>query len=81
MGELPSPVGGALDAPTGLFDALADPTQPYAEQKDTIVDDFTRAYLKALMAYANGNQAAAARIADLDRTYLGRMLSKYGLRA
>ena len=29
---------------------------------------------------ANGNQAAAARIGKLDRTYLGRLMAKYGLR-
>jgi len=80
VGELPPAVGGqGAAAPIGSFEDIADPTQPYAEQKDAIVDDFTRAYLKALMAYANGNQAAAARIAQLDRTYLGRMLAKYGL--
>ncbi len=80
VGELPPAVGGqGTSGPIGSFEEIADPTQPYAEQKDAIVDDFTRAYLKALMAYANGNQAAAARIAQLDRTYLGRMLAKYGL--
>ncbi len=58
-----------------------DPTRPYAEQKDEVVDQFTRGYLKGLLAYANGNQAAAAKAANLDKTYLGRMLAKYGMNA
>ena len=82
VGELPPPIAdtaGASDAPDEVFGVLADPTLPYAEQKDAVIDRFSRTYLAALMAYANGNQAAAARLANLDRTYLGRMLVKYGL--
>ncbi len=78
VGQLPAPSASAEPA-AGTFEPIVDPTQPYAEQKDAMIDEFTRAYLKALMAYANGNQAAAARIAQLDRTYLGRLLQKYGL--
>jgi DNA-binding NtrC family response regulator len=50
----------------------------YAEQKDAIVERFTRIYLDRLMAHANGNQSQAARLAGLDRTYLGRLLAKTG---
>jgi hypothetical protein len=58
-----------------------DPTRPYAEQKDAVVDDFTRGYLKGLLGYTNGNQAASAKIAQMDKTYLGRLLAKHGLNA
>ena len=78
LGVLPPP-GTAIDAGAQLETEI-DPTEPYAEQKDRFVEQFTRAYLKALLRYANGNQAAAARIGKLDRTYLGRMMAKYGLR-
>ena len=53
--------------------------RPYVEQKDEIGERFTRLYLRALLAHTAGNQAAAARIAGIDRTYLGRLLVKHGL--
>ena len=60
---------------------FADPALPYEEQKEAMNAMFTRAYLQKLMAAANGNQSRAARIAKLDRTYLGRLLLKYGMRS
>jgi len=53
--------------------------RPYVDQKDTLVDRFTEQYLRALLAHTAGNQSAAARIAGLDRGYLGRLLARYGL--
>lgn len=64
-----------------LDDLLArsiDVERPYGDQKDDIVDRFTRLYLQALLAHTGGNQTLAARLAGLDRTYLGRLLSKHG---
>jgi DNA-binding NtrC family response regulator len=52
---------------------------PYLAQRDALVDAFTRRYLAALLDHAQGNQSEAARIAGLDRTYLGRMITKLGL--
>jgi DNA-binding protein Fis len=60
---------------------MFDPTQPYSEQKDALIERFNRGYLKELLAYANGNQAVASSVAQLDRTYLGRLLAKYGMNA
>ena len=57
-----------------------DLKRPFLEQRDEIVDAFTRHYLEALLAHTNGNQSAAAALAGLDRTYLGRLLAKTGLR-
>ncbi|MDB4942414.1 MAG: Response regulator of zinc sigma-54-dependent two-component system [Labilithrix sp.] len=51
----------------------------YLAQRDAMVDAFTRRYLAALLEHTRGNQSEAARIAGLDRTYLGRMLVKLGL--
>ena len=51
----------------------------YLAQRDAIVDDFTRRYFTALLEHTKGNQSEAARLAGLDRTYLGRMLAKLGL--
>ncbi|HVY46521.1 MAG TPA: sigma 54-interacting transcriptional regulator [Minicystis sp.] len=58
---------------------LVDVRRPYAEQKEGLSERFTRVYLQALLAHTGGNQTAAARIAGLDRTYLGKLLSKHGL--
>ena len=58
---------------------LVDVSRPYAELKEELPDRFTRIYLAALIAHTRGNQTAAARLAGLDRTYLGRLLAKHGV--
>ncbi len=55
-------------------------TRPYAEQKDELVERFSRKYVEALLAHTAGNQTLAARLANLDRTYLGRLMAKLGMR-
>jgi DNA-binding protein Fis len=44
------------------------------------VQRFTRAYLERLLAATEGNQSEAARISGLERSYLGKLLGKLGLR-
>jgi len=61
------------------FDDLIDLAKSYAELKDGLIDAFTKSYLERLMAHTQGNQTAAARVAGLDRSYLGRLLQKHGL--
>jgi two-component system, NtrC family, nitrogen regulation response regulator GlnG len=56
-----------------------DLDRPYLEQKDELIERFTRAYLNAMLDRTAGNQAEAARLAGLDRTYLGRLLKQYGM--
>jgi transcriptional regulator with GAF, ATPase, and Fis domain len=51
----------------------------YAEQKNAISDRFTRVFLEILMERTKGNQTAAARLAGIDRGYLGKLLAKHGL--
>jgi DNA-binding NtrC family response regulator len=78
LGMLPQPGltrGPGADA---LLAGLVDLNRPYVDQKDEMVERFTRVYLRALLAHSGGNQAAAARIAGIDRTYLGRLLLKLG---
>jgi DNA-binding NtrC family response regulator len=79
LGELPdeSAVGSSV-SDLALGD-LIDLARPYAEQKDELSERFTRIYLQALLAQTRGNQSAAAKLAGLDRTYLGRLLLKHGL--
>jgi DNA-binding NtrC family response regulator len=79
LGNLPEPVGAnaaALDLALGDLVNLA---RPYAEQKEELAERFARIYLQQLIAHTGGNQSAAARIAGLDRTYLGKLLVKHGL--
>jgi transcriptional regulator with GAF, ATPase, and Fis domain len=69
----PLSASGQLDA--GGFPALRFDV-PYLEQRDALVDAFTRRYTEALLERTRGNQTEAARIAGLDRTYFGRLLTK-----
>lgn len=64
-------------APPAPFEI--DLSRPYGEQKDEICDNFTRAYLTELVKHSGGNLSKAARTAGLDRSYLGRLLARYGL--
>ncbi len=41
---------------------------------------FTRAYLSNLMERTGGNQSEAARLSGLERTYIGRLIGRLGLR-
>jgi transcriptional regulator with GAF, ATPase, and Fis domain len=59
---------------------VVDPNRPFAPQKEQLTDAFTRAYLKVLLDKTDGNQSEAARIAGLNRSYLGRMLVKLGIK-
>jgi DNA-binding NtrC family response regulator len=79
LGVLPEPARSKAALLQLALQDLVDVTQPYARQKEALSDEFTRVYLEALLAHTGGNQTIAARIAGLDRTYLGRLLAKHGL--
>jgi DNA-binding NtrC family response regulator len=64
----------------GALSEFIDPKLPYADQKDELVRRFTRAYLEQLMRSTDGNQSEAARLSGLQRSYLGKLLEKLGLR-
>jgi transcriptional regulator with GAF, ATPase, and Fis domain len=78
LGDLPQGTS-RLSTLEQAFSELVDVQRPYAEQKDDVTDRFTRVYLQALMVHASGNQSVAARLAGLNRSYLGRLLVKHGL--
>jgi DNA-binding NtrC family response regulator len=79
LGTLPSSAVVDEDDLDRSLRRRIDVRRPYSEQKDALVDRFTRLYLDALLAHTAGNQTAAADLAGLGRTYLSRVLSKYGL--
>ena len=56
---------------------LADGYHPAKEQ---ILSRFEKEYLKRLVKRAGGNMSRAARIANVDRTTLYRLLERHGFR-
>jgi DNA-binding NtrC family response regulator len=79
VGELPGTTAAIPDQLDGALAAFLDPTRPYAEQKEALIERMTRIYLQALMEKTAGNRSEAARIAELQRGYVRRLLEKYGL--
>ena len=81
VGTLPrQDARGARGIAAALSDFI-DPTQTYADQKSEILQRFTRAYLDRLLENTAGNQSEAARVSGLERSYLGKLISKLGLRS
>src|SRR6185436_1273291 len=67
----------------GLERALAqfvNSEQTYAAQKEELLQHFTRAYLERLLRVTGGNQSEAARQSGLERSYLGKLIGRLGLR-
>ncbi len=69
----PSAVTGE-GAPNELY-ALS-----YKDARRTVLEDFELRYVTRLLAAAGGNVAAAARQAQMDRTYLIKLVQRHGLR-
>jgi DNA-binding NtrC family response regulator len=81
LGALPeartAPEGEAL---TAALRALIDPSGSYQEQKELFVNRFARVYLELLLARTGGNQSEAARVSGVERSYLGKLLAKHGVK-
>lgn len=71
--------GGGLMGLDEALEALVDISVPYVDLKEQLVARFTRIYLARLLEHTKGNRSEAARIAQLDRTYLGRLVGKLGV--
>jgi len=52
----------------------------FKEFKSALIERHERAYIERLMRRANGNQVQAAKMAGLARSYLKKLLARYGLR-
>jgi transcriptional regulator of acetoin/glycerol metabolism len=52
----------------------------YHAAKDVILTTFEKEYLTRLMARAGGNMSRAARLANVDRTTLYRLLERHQFR-
>jgi len=70
-------------APGGLLELALrqsiDTAQPYQEQRELFNALFSRVYFEALLEKTGGNQSEAARLCGIERSYLGKLLKKYGI--
>jgi DNA-binding NtrC family response regulator len=55
-------------------------TDAYHAAKDKLVAHFEKEYLQRLVVRAGGNMSRAARLANIDRTTLYRLMEKHGFR-
>jgi DNA-binding NtrC family response regulator len=70
------------------LDDVSEPADPstaimngtYHAAKDVVVTNFEKEYLTRLMARAGGNMSKAARLANVDRTTLYRLLERHQFR-
>jgi DNA-binding NtrC family response regulator len=81
LGVMPVSCAPAREAIDDPFAGILDATKTFADQKDELVQRFTRAYLERLLQQTSGNQSEAARVSGLERSYLGKLIDKLGLRA
>ena len=83
---------GAPAAATATSEATAPPAQsaealtvplrfdvPYREAREQMLERFERAYFEALLARHQRSVAAAAQAIGVDRTYLYKLIKRYGL--
>ena len=76
FGERRLPGAPATPHPSTTVDA----SLPYEVARRQAIDAFERDYVVTLLARTDGNVAAAARDAGLNRAYLHRLLRRHGLR-
>jgi transcriptional regulator with GAF, ATPase, and Fis domain len=76
LGIIPEPTRSRFDLVRVALTEMIDMRRPFLQQREELVEQFTRLYMQALLTYTGGNQTAAARTSGLDRTYLGRLLTR-----
>jgi len=78
--ETPLELPGAPAPDTGGASFPVDAKSTYQEARRRALDLFEKHYLEALLEEHDGNVAAAARAAEMNRPYLYRLLRRHGLR-
>ncbi|MEK7705986.1 MAG: sigma 54-interacting transcriptional regulator [Myxococcota bacterium] len=78
MSEPPRPADAPRAATTTVASTASAPDidRPFKEQKQELIARFETAYVEALLRATDGNIAAAARRADIDRMYLYKLLAR-----
>jgi two-component system response regulator HydG len=79
VGDLPPEVGNSPSVAVQEVDAGSLAHLPYAEARRLAVRAFERRYLGNLLNRHEGNIAAAARAAQVDRSNFRRLLKQYGV--
>jgi len=76
-------VGATTPLPFGADGGVhADNTDvPFKDAKQKLVDEFTRDYVAALLAKCNGNVSHTALKAGVARSYIQKLVAKYGLKS
>ncbi len=79
IGILPDSEGheGLLDL---ALREMLDTRGSFAEQRDQLADTFARVFLGKLLSETDGNLTEAARRCGLERSYLGKLVRKLGLK-
>lgn len=70
--------GAASPSASSLAVALKD--EPYHAAKERLIGQFEKEYLARLVVRAGGNMSRAARLANIDRTTLYRLMEKHSIR-
>jgi DNA-binding NtrC family response regulator len=66
--------------PSAVATDVIDLSQPLRGAKQTLIDEFERAYIRAQLAACNGNVSECARRAGMDRMSIHRIIQRLGLR-
>jgi len=68
-----------IDAPSD-GGATSEPIfQSYQDARHAVLEAFERRYVTALLVAARGNVSLAARLGQMDRTYLIKLIRRHGL--
>ncbi len=70
--------GAGSPSASSLAMALKD--EPYHSAKERLIGQFEKEYLARLVVRAGGNMSRAARLANIDRTTLYRLMEKHSIR-
>ncbi len=90
MRRIPADIGALLqntakadkmdEAAEGGSGISVSADRPFKDVKNEVIEEFERKYLSDLLARNAQNISLSARIAGIERTYLQRLIRKYGMR-
>jgi DNA-binding NtrC family response regulator len=76
IGAVPEPAAGETPELVSALRRYIALDQPYAAQKERLLQLFVDLYVDALLAHTGGNQSEAARLSGLERSYLNRLVKR-----